>query len=43
MQRSIAKKFFVFEIIASELAALICLYKEANSVVTESQYVNKDS
>ena len=31
MQRRIAKKFFVFEIIASELAALICLYEEANS------------
>ena len=36
MQISIAKKFFVFEIIASELAALICLYEEANSCDRES-------
>ena len=38
MQRIFAKKFFVFEIIASELAALICVYEKANSCDRESMY-----
>ena len=31
MQKKIEKKFFVLEIIASELAALSCLYEEENA------------
>ena len=31
MHKKIAKKFFVFEIIASELVTLNCLYKEENT------------
>ena len=31
MQKKIQKKFFVFEIIASELATVNCLYYEGNT------------
>ena len=31
MKKKIGKKFFVFEIIASEFVALNCLYQEANT------------
>ena len=31
MQRKIEKKFLVFEIIASEMAAVNCLYYEGNT------------
>ena len=31
MQKKIAKKFLVFDIIASEMAAVNCLYYEGNT------------
>ena len=31
MKKKIKKKFFVFEIIASEFVALNCLYQEGNT------------
>ena len=36
MQKKIEKKFFVSEIIASEMAAVNCLYYEANACHNKS-------
>ena len=36
MQKKIEKKFFVFEIIASELIALNCLYMADNACYRQS-------
>ena len=36
MQEKIEKKFFVFEIIESELVALNCLYSEENACHQQS-------
>ena len=36
MKKKIEKKFFVFEIITSELVALNCLYQEQNTYHRDS-------
>ena len=36
MKKKIQKKFFVFEIITSELVALNCLYQEQNTCHRDS-------
>ena len=38
MKKKIQGMFFVFDIIASEFAALNCLYREANTWHLESVY-----